>query len=93
MKALVAFFLAHQTTITVGAFWLFSALCSTMPPLKPDAGYFTTWAHDLLQAIAANLNKKSSSTTTIVTPEASIQKTQTEGPGPVSIGGGITTPR
>jgi hypothetical protein len=57
MKLLVQFFLAHQTTISLGAAWLFSAACSSMPPLPPNAGYYKTWAHDLLLMASANLNK------------------------------------
>jgi hypothetical protein len=51
------FVVAHHTVLTLGGAWVFSAACSTMPPLRPDAGYFVTWLHDLMQAIAANLNR------------------------------------
>jgi hypothetical protein len=56
-RVICHFIVAHRTPIALAALWLFSATCSSMPPLSKDAGYYTTWAHDLMQAIAANLNK------------------------------------
>lgn len=51
------FILQHHTAIAVVGLWLFSALCSTMPPLNENASYFARWAHDFLQIAAANVYK------------------------------------
>lgn len=51
------FLLAHAPEILLAAGWLFSALCSSMPPLPDKAGYLLTWAHSFLQAVAGNINK------------------------------------
>jgi hypothetical protein len=48
---------AHKVALAIAGGWTFSALCSTMPPLPEKAGYMLTWAHNFLQAAAANLNK------------------------------------
>ena len=77
MKA-VDWFMAHPT-LWLACGWLFSAFCSTMPPLSDNAGYWTRWAHDFLQAVAANFNKRTASTTTIQTADASVHEVKTEG--------------
>jgi len=54
------FFLENREVIEalgVPAYWLFSAACSSMPPLREGAGYGLTWAHNFLQAVAGNINK------------------------------------
>lgn len=54
MKQLI---LDHFTIIALASGWLFSAFCSSMPPLPDKAGYKLTWLHNFLQFCAANLNK------------------------------------
>jgi hypothetical protein len=61
MSALEQYIITNHTLILLGLGWLFSAIVSTMPPIKPDAGYWTTWLHNLLQVLGANLNKVKSS--------------------------------
>jgi hypothetical protein len=41
----------------VPAYWLFSAACSSLPPLPEKAGFMLTWLHNFLQAVAGNINK------------------------------------
>jgi hypothetical protein len=57
MSELIKFVAANKTIISLGGLWAFSALCSAMPPLPEKAGYGLTWAHNFLQAVAANINK------------------------------------
>ena len=52
-----AFAIAHAPEILLAAGWLFSALCSSMPPLPDKAGYLLVWMHNFLQAVAGNINK------------------------------------
>lgn len=40
--------------LTIGGWWLFSSAMSQMPSLSSNAGFFTRWAHDFFQFIAAN---------------------------------------
>lgn len=47
----------HQTTIALTVAWLFSAICSSQPPLDASAGYYRTWMHNVIQTIAANPSK------------------------------------
>jgi hypothetical protein len=54
---IINYVIEHRASISVGLGWVFSAICASQPPLRPDAGYYTTWFHDIIQAIAANLNK------------------------------------
>lgn len=49
--------LAHKAEIALAGAWMFSALCSSMPPLPDKAGFVLTWAHSFLQAVAGNINK------------------------------------
>lgn len=65
--ALEQYILANRTLIALGAAWGFSAIVSTMPPLPTNAGYWSTWVHNLLQTVAANLNRVRTPTT-VVTP-------------------------
>ena len=37
--------------------WLASAAASTMPPVGEDAPYLVRWAHDLFQAVGANIKQ------------------------------------
>jgi hypothetical protein len=54
---MVKFLLDNKTPILLAAGWIFSAGCSSMPPLPDKAGYLLTWAHNFLQAVAGNINK------------------------------------
>ncbi len=61
MDNLIAFALSHKTLLALAVAplgWLYSAAMSTMPPLKPDAGWWTTWAYKFAQATAANFHKQ-----------------------------------
>lgn len=48
----------HLTeTQVVVAYFLLSALMSTMPPVSEKAPYIARWMHDFAQVLGANLNK------------------------------------
>jgi hypothetical protein len=58
MTESLLFFEHNAVTIAIFiAYWLVSAACSALPPLPPNAGWWTTWAHNTLQIFAANFNK------------------------------------
>ena len=64
----------------LAAAWLFSVAVGTMPALSPNAPWIVRWGHDFLQAAAANLNRKTSSETTIRKPDVVETHTQISGP-------------
>lgn len=74
MNHILAFFNAHSTSILLFAAWNFSAFLSAMPPLPENCGYFARWIHDYFQLLAANLNKRQTSTFSQTT---SPEKTET----------------
>lgn len=48
----------HLTdTQIVAAYYLLSAVMSTMPPVPENAPYIVRWMHDFAQVLGANLNK------------------------------------
>jgi len=36
------------------AYWMFSSICASMPPLKNNSNFFVIWVHNAIQWIAAN---------------------------------------
>jgi hypothetical protein len=81
MNTILAFISAHQTTLALAAGWLFSAFMSSMPALPPNASYFATWFHDFAQIVAANINRRATTATSVVTtPTGTIKSTSVEGP-------------
>lgn len=78
------FLYSHHTELLLAAGWLFSLWCSTMPTPKPNASPYIIWAHDFLQAIAANMNKRSATITT-TTPDGKTETAHVEGPPPTPI--------
>jgi hypothetical protein len=58
MNILMQFVEAHRTVILLAGAWNFSAVLSAMPELPENAPFWAVWAHDYLQIVAANLNKR-----------------------------------
>lgn len=52
---MVNFMNIHLTTENyIIAYWLFSSICASMPPLKENSNFFIVWLHNALQWVAAN---------------------------------------
>lgn len=52
------FILQHPVVILyLAGGWFVAAIISAMPPLKQDAGFFTTWAYNVAQILGASLDK------------------------------------
>ena len=73
------FLMRHPLLMPIAG-WIFSAAVSSMPPLADHAPYAAQWAHDFLQLLAANLNRKTILSTSISTPHGTMEQVQTEGP-------------
>jgi hypothetical protein len=54
----MTFLIAHQTTLSLAAAWLFSAVMSSMPAVDPSKLSFPVrWLLSFAQFLAANLHK------------------------------------
>lgn len=52
------FILQHPAVILyLAGAWFVAAIISAMPPLKDNAGFFTTWAYNVAQILGASLDK------------------------------------
>lgn len=52
------FIVQHPIVILyLAAGWFAAAIISAMPPLNPNAGFFTTWAYNVAQIVGASLDK------------------------------------
>jgi hypothetical protein len=56
--ALVAYYSAHQTSVALGAAYVYAVIAGAQPPLAPNAGYLKTWLYRIFQAFAANYRRQ-----------------------------------
>lgn len=55
---MIEYLVQHPVVILyLAAAWFVAAVISAMPPLKQDAGFFTTWAYNVAQIVGASLDK------------------------------------
>ena len=50
------YFLAHQTTITMAAYIVFSAAASSLPPPLNNSGRFYQWFYKFANSLSANVS-------------------------------------
>ncbi len=62
MTSVWNFLVAHQTSVTLAAYYLFGALVGGMPAPTKDSGTAYRWAFSTLNILASNISRAKSTT-------------------------------